>query len=202
MLLVGTSLPRTYDRSGLAWPIHEKVEAGFGEIARVRVCDVNTDAGTVRFWGAASRTNPLDDWGCETIDQDLRERHYAPDPLSRLCVSGPLTPGRAAHSVTVGLRSVLHEAALGAEPDVAPAPSGSTPHSASHTSKGSTLQRRSSGTRRWTAPPQRFAGTPTTTPPTQGSPAAERRRMPNRRVVNRHHPAVGPIASRAPASDS
>ena len=89
-----------------------------GEIGLVRTRDVNTDAGIVRFRGAAARTNRLDDWGCEAVDLHLRNRPEPLDPDGRLCVSGSLAPERATHSITVRLRQVIVDAGLGAEPEV------------------------------------------------------------------------------------
>ncbi len=85
------------------------------EIAAVRMCDVDPEAGTVAFSGEGARICPLDAWGVTTVRRYLRNHPpVAADEL--LCV----TPGdyltSAAHRVTVRLGQVVRDAGLKGRP--------------------------------------------------------------------------------------
>ena len=76
------------------------------EAAGVRWRDVDLDAATVAFRGAAARVGPLDEWSVETVWRFMRNNPVASDD-DPLCVTVRTSPSRAAHSVTVRLGHVL-----------------------------------------------------------------------------------------------
>ena len=79
--------------------------------------DVDVDAGSVAFSGAAARVGPLDAWGIETVLRFVRNN--PPIPVDGLvCVSAATSPSRAAHAVTVRLGQVLRDAGLSGRPGV------------------------------------------------------------------------------------
>ena len=87
------------------------------EVAAVRMCDIDLDAATVSFRGAAERIGPLDQWGAETVWRFVRNTaSVAYDDL--LCVTAGTDPTRAAHSVTVRLGQVLRDAGIAGRPGV------------------------------------------------------------------------------------
>lgn len=88
------------------------------EVAGVRRCDVDLDIETVAFDGASARVNPLGAWPAEVIGLWLNNRPTSPAPDDLLCVREHLSTNQAAHSVTVRLRRVLHDAGLGGRPGV------------------------------------------------------------------------------------
>lgn len=90
------------------------------EVAIAAAADIDLDAGTVTFCGRNGlRVNRLEGWPLETIHRRLR-LHPPRTPAEPLCVGDDLTPERAAHVVTVRLRSVLRDAGLGGEPGITP----------------------------------------------------------------------------------
>ena len=87
------------------------------EVAAVRMGDVDLDASTVAFSGAAARVGPLDEWGVATVLRFVRNNPaMAVDAL--LCVTADTSPSRAAHAVTVRLGQVLRDADLSGRPGV------------------------------------------------------------------------------------
>ena len=89
------------------------------EIATLRLGDLDLEAATVAFGGPAARISPLDEWSVEMMRRFLA--NHRREPLSTndlLCVSEGSDPVRAAHSVTVRLGSVLHDAGLKNRPGV------------------------------------------------------------------------------------
>ena len=87
------------------------------EVAGVRMRDVDADAGTVVFTGAAARVGRLDAWGVETVRRFLRN-HPAVAGGDLLCVTAGSDVSRGAHSVTVRLGQVLDDAGLSGRPGV------------------------------------------------------------------------------------
>lgn len=87
------------------------------EIATVRWSDINLDAGTVSFRGAAARTCPLDEWGIATVRQFM-QNHPASDTAELVGVTTGSPPERAAHSVTVRLGQILQDADIAGRPGV------------------------------------------------------------------------------------
>jgi integrase len=88
------------------------------EIATVQTDDVDVIAGLVHFSGDGARTNPLSSWALEAIISLFDNEH--PRLNERLCASDDLPVERAAHSITVRLRSVLRDAGLAGLPGVTP----------------------------------------------------------------------------------
>ena len=85
------------------------------EIAAVRMCDVDIEAGTVAFSGKAARIGPLDTWGADAVHRYLRNYpHIEHDEL--LCtMPGTTDP---AHRVAVRLGDVMDDAGLKGLPRV------------------------------------------------------------------------------------
>ena len=89
------------------------------ELATLRLGDLDLEAATVAFGGPAARINPLDGWSVEMMRRFLANRRREPlGSNDLLCVSEGSDPVRAAHSVTVRLGSVLHDAGLKGRPGV------------------------------------------------------------------------------------
>ena len=88
------------------------------EIALVCASDIDLGSATVSLRGPAARTNPLGAWPAQTIKRWFANQLDQPDTDSPLCVSGHLSPHRAAHSVTVRLGEVLRDAGLKGIPGV------------------------------------------------------------------------------------
>ena len=88
------------------------------EAAAVTAAHVNLDAATVRLSGSAERTNPLDEWSLQAIELHLRHHPGELDPDHPLCVTAGLPVERAAHSITVRLRTVLIDAGVAGQPGV------------------------------------------------------------------------------------
>ena len=81
------------------------------EAAAVRMGDIDLDAGSVEFSGAAARLGPLDEWGVEILWRFVRNN----PPLAAgdlVCVTDSSSASRAAHAVTVRLGHVLRDADL------------------------------------------------------------------------------------------
>ena len=87
------------------------------EAAGVRWLDVDLDAATVAFRGAAARVGPLDQWSVETIWRFVRNNPVVSDGHP-LCVTVGASTTRAAHSVTVRLGQVLRDAGIAGRPGV------------------------------------------------------------------------------------
>ncbi len=87
------------------------------EIAAVRWSDINLDAGTVHFNGAAARTCLLDEWGICTVRRFVQNRPVQADEFVGVTAAGSI-PERAAHSVTVRLGQILQDAGISGRPGV------------------------------------------------------------------------------------
>ena len=61
------------------------------EVAAVRMCDIDLDAATVAFRGAAERDEPLDRWGVETVWRFVRN---TPSWPMAICCAWRLAPTR------------------------------------------------------------------------------------------------------------
>ena len=81
------------------------------EVGAVRRRDVDLDAATVAFRGAAARVGPLDEWSAAMVARFLANNPPM-QPDERLCVTDRLDAQRAAHSVTVQLGQVLQAAGI------------------------------------------------------------------------------------------
>ena len=86
------------------------------DIPRVRVGDVDLDAGTVRFAGDSPRVCALDPDSAAAIAAYLDANPTAPD--EPLCVKADTAPDRAEDSVTTRLWQILAAAGLGEHHDV------------------------------------------------------------------------------------
>lgn len=90
--------------------------ASAAEIASVRACDADREAGTVRLGAGQdrSRVNPLTGWGAEAVRRVLAVNDIA--PADRLCVTGPVGADRGAQSAATRLCDAIRDAGLaGAE---------------------------------------------------------------------------------------
>ena len=87
------------------------------EVAAVQTRDIDFDAATVAFRGAAARVGPLDAWGIATVQRFVRNNPPIP-PHGLLCVTAATSPSRAAHVVTVRLGHVLRDAGISGRPGV------------------------------------------------------------------------------------
>ena len=88
--------------------------ASAAEIASVRACDVDLEAGTVRLGAGRSRVNPLTGWGAEAVRRVLAVNDIS--PADRLCVTAPVGADRGAQSAATRLCDAIRDAGLaGAE---------------------------------------------------------------------------------------
>ena len=81
------------------------------DIARVSVRDIDLDAATVIFSGAAARGGPLDEWSVRALRRHLRH-NAAIGPGVPVCVRTRTTLEREVESVSWHLRRVLRAAGL------------------------------------------------------------------------------------------
>ena len=81
------------------------------EIAKARFEDIDLDAATVRFTGAAARVARLDGWAVEAVRRCVCD-HPADDDGAPVCVSVRTTPEREVESVSWHLRRALRDAGL------------------------------------------------------------------------------------------
>lgn len=92
--------------------------ASAAEIASVRACDVDLEAGTVRLGAGRdrSRVNPLTGWGAEAVRRVLVVNRIDPADGARLCVTDAVGADRGAQSVATRLCDAIRDAGLaGAE---------------------------------------------------------------------------------------
>jgi hypothetical protein len=90
--------------------------ADASEIAIITAADVDMANGFVTLGRDERRTNPLTEWGHRAVAEVLRGGRLEAD--SPLCVGADRPAHRAAHSITVGLRDVLVDAAIAGRPRV------------------------------------------------------------------------------------
>ena len=86
------------------------------EIASVRACDIDLEAGTVRLGAGRdrSRVNPLTGWGAEAVRRVLSVNDIS--PADRLCVTDAVGADRGAQSAATRLCDAIRDAGLaGAE---------------------------------------------------------------------------------------
>ena len=94
-------------------PVVALVSAGGSatDIAPVSVEDIDLDAATVTFCGAAARVGRLDEWSVQTLARHLGH-DTAIEPGVPVCIRTRTTPEREVESVSRHLRRVLRAAGL------------------------------------------------------------------------------------------
>ncbi len=109
-------------RAAAAWAVAEAT-AKSGELARVRVCDL--DLGAARVWIAgSSKTDPrwgvVSDWGTVQLERRVRALGDV-HPTTPLVCATARSSVSATSSASIAIATTLRRAGLAREPDVRPA---------------------------------------------------------------------------------
>ena len=93
--------------------------ASLSEAASLRARDIDLSAGTITLRGDAARTNAMDEWSVQAVEQWSKCLSEQPEPDELVCISKKNTTKKAAaKSMGVRLGSVLAEARIRHRPGV------------------------------------------------------------------------------------